>query len=340
MLRNCFIMIFFIPCSIELFGQNLKVGERFPFVEFDSIFGFSKSKFTIPNDEAKFIVLDFWSTACSSCIMGISKIDSIERTFFGKVQIIPINDQGLNTQEVQSFWQSNKILKKTGRGSVVDYRNEIRKMIPRNGVPFFVFIDRSGRFRGSGGYEYFRVDVLNRMLTDSTFNIESIRPKKFFQVGERLFKDDFSWQSNNTQSAWFKFGTFKEEYHHGVFDFRVTNKSQRVVQFLNLTIKDMYNYCFRILGYQQNEFKINISDSLSEFRKSEQILFRADWDLKNRYTAEFKFPWFTTDESVGKTILGILDLNFLLETNIKKRKVEYKKMKKARREATGPTIQP
>lgn len=324
MLRNWSIVIFCISCSIELFGQNLRAGERFPFVEFDSIFGIGKSKFTIPNDEGKFIVLDFWSTACSSCIMGISKIDSIEKSLLGKVQIIPINDQGLSTQEVQAFWQSNKILKNTSRGSLVDYRNEIRKLIPRNGVPYFVFIDKSGRYRGSGGYEYFHSDVLNRMLTDSTFNIGTLPPKKFYQVGERLFKDDFSWNSNNSQTVWFKFGSYLEHYHHGVFDFRITNKSQRVVQFLNLTIKDMYNYCFRILGYKPNEFKINIPDSLFEFRKSEQFLFRGDWDLKNRYTAEFKFRWFETDDVVAKTILETLDLNFFLETNLRKRKVVYK----------------
>jgi len=70
---------------------GLKIGDNMPDVKITNILN-SRYKTARPSDyKGKLILLDFWSTWCSSCIAGFPHLDSLQREFAGRIQVLLVN---------------------------------------------------------------------------------------------------------------------------------------------------------------------------------------------------------------------------------------------------------
>lgn len=313
-----------------VFAQKISLGDQFPELKFDSVVGNYYEAVNIPGGQEKLLILDFWSTGCSTCIKDFRKLDSIEQLFNGQVKIVSINDQGLTVNEVRRFWDSNKILSTSGRGSVVDNNQVLRKMFPRLGVPYFLFIDSKGRYRGKGGYEYFSETTIRKIFEDTTFVFDAGPPKTFFTIESNFFGNRPSFSFFPNYIGQYRFGPYNELYFSDVIELKVGSSVSKTIQFINFSIQEAYEYCFNYIDNSNNVKKLNfeMDDSLYSAKFRGKDVFESDWNRSHRFCAEFKFNSNISNEKLASTIIGALDEFFGNKTNIKSRIISKDNKKK------------
>lgn len=77
------------PTSIK----PLAIGDNMPDVEITNILNSTHKTAKIGDYKGKLIILDFWSTWCSSCIDGFPHLDSLQRQFPGDLKIFLVNSK-------------------------------------------------------------------------------------------------------------------------------------------------------------------------------------------------------------------------------------------------------
>lgn len=72
-------------------AKTLTVGDYMPDAAITNILNSSSKKAKISDYKGKLILIDFWSTWCSSCIAGFPHLDSLQREFAGRLQVLLVN---------------------------------------------------------------------------------------------------------------------------------------------------------------------------------------------------------------------------------------------------------
>ncbi|MFT3981192.1 MAG: TlpA disulfide reductase family protein [Ferruginibacter sp.] len=68
--------------------KSLEPGDKVPDIIFEQLFNRSNNKLTASHIKQKLIILDFWNVWCSACLSSMPKMDSLQKMFGDKLQII------------------------------------------------------------------------------------------------------------------------------------------------------------------------------------------------------------------------------------------------------------
>lgn len=147
-----FILIF---CSLVCFGQKnlkdnhailkqLKIGDKIPDITIERFINYDKKKEKLSNFYKKgLLILDFWSTNCSSCVEAFPKITKLENEFSDKMNVLLVAYQPLNT--IQKFLQKGKELSGIEMSLPIACEDTIlKKLFDPPSFPHYVWIDRNG----------------------------------------------------------------------------------------------------------------------------------------------------------------------------------------------------
>lgn len=92
------IRILLIACCLSLsnycFGQKnttLLIGDKVPDIVLQNVLYHSDTKIRLADLKGKLVILDFWSSWCGPCIKLFPHMDSLQREFGNKIQIILVN---------------------------------------------------------------------------------------------------------------------------------------------------------------------------------------------------------------------------------------------------------
>ena len=108
---------------------------------------------TIPNKEnKKLIILDFWSTWCTSCIAAFPKMEKLQEEFSKDIQIVLVNSFENEDQVQNRFKIFNANLKAKGKKDrinpdlpMINGDSVLRNLFPHNSVPHHVWLDGKGK---------------------------------------------------------------------------------------------------------------------------------------------------------------------------------------------------
>jgi thiol-disulfide isomerase/thioredoxin len=78
----------FATSNININGLTL--GHKIPDLRLENIVNFRDKNTTLSSFRGKLLILDFWATWCSPCIASFPKLDSLQKQFDGKIQIMPV----------------------------------------------------------------------------------------------------------------------------------------------------------------------------------------------------------------------------------------------------------
>ncbi|MBK8087718.1 MAG: redoxin domain-containing protein [Chitinophagaceae bacterium] len=70
--------------------QQIKTGEQCPEFKIGSTLQY-RDTVSLSDFRNKLLILDFWNTTCISCIKAFPKLDSIQKLFGNRVQIVLVN---------------------------------------------------------------------------------------------------------------------------------------------------------------------------------------------------------------------------------------------------------
>jgi thiol-disulfide isomerase/thioredoxin len=104
-------MIFLWPFVSK--GQTvtaLHIGDRVPDITINYVYNYPSSTLKLSDLKGKLVILDFWSSWCVSCIALFPHLDSLQRQFGDRIQVLLVN-----TKSVQYNDDAPKIKKILGR---------------------------------------------------------------------------------------------------------------------------------------------------------------------------------------------------------------------------------
>lgn len=116
---------------------KILIGEKVPDILLSGFLDPPDKTVTLTDLQADLIILDFWNTSCSSCVMSFPKLDSLQEYFSSKIKIIMITS---NTRsDIESLFSRIKIRKPNIPIIISD--SILFQYFPHTSVPHHVWID-------------------------------------------------------------------------------------------------------------------------------------------------------------------------------------------------------
>ncbi|MCC8407734.1 TlpA family protein disulfide reductase [Mucilaginibacter sp. UR6-1] len=184
-LKICLLGVLCLFFQARSHAQNtpkyLKPGDKMPDLEITNIINWKHKSARISDFKGKVIILDFWNTFCSGCIAGFPHLDSLQRQFGNKLQVILVNPA--SNQETMrrmnilldrmNSWSDQKfILPIAFRDSTIYPNFEFY------GVPFGVWIDPDGSIVGFPQKSEITAANIAALLAGKKIDIKQIVVKK------------------------------------------------------------------------------------------------------------------------------------------------------------------
>jgi len=327
------ILILALLVAIETNAQEkkeLSVGAELPVIPMIKIIpenSFKLNSITINN---KLLILDFWSTSCSSCIAAFPKLDSLQKQFSEKIKILPITEE--KETYVNDFWKSNKYTRNLKLSSVVE-DTVFKNYFKHRGVPHEVWIYK-GKVIAITDAQYVSSENIQKILKGDPISWPVKNDFNNYPVETPLFTlDDSQIDTNNTsfQYAAISASLAKENSPYLSSQGFVRSRSGRSIRsyMINTSILDAYITCLfniqkeelvrpsRILS--PNQIIWDVADR-SRYQYDKNYGYRQDWLKENAicfesYTADKG----QSDQQLYQEILANLDGLFGLKVRWVKR---------------------
>jgi len=317
-------------CSFQTISSQvvrpLKPGDSIPEFEFASFYDGNEA--SLKNLKGKFIILDLWNKGCLACISSMPKIDSLQRMFEGKLQIIYITKN--SREEVMKLFSKIK-LQKPKIPFVVNDRIFYDSLFPHIGDPLHVWIDNTGMITAitpghNATYEHVKAFVEGKML-----NLSARRELDGFDNRTSFLNEGSSRLSKYLKyhSVFFQ-GLSEETSKNFILQIRDSASGKvNTVRAVNATAFSLFNlaYARRLFGVDISVINLPNNNRISiESSHPEKFKFPTDnnsidqWMYDNTFSYELSVP---TERSKELFEFMQVDLNRYLpfKASIVKRKV-------------------
>ncbi|GGA95667.1 redoxin domain-containing protein [Mucilaginibacter rubeus] len=271
--------------------KALEIGNKVPEIVLSNVLNHQEHQVSIADFKGKILILDFWATWCSPCIAMIPKLDSLQREFAGKVQILPVAYQ--SAAEVRTFLlRFEKQQKKHFSLPDVVADKKLTMLFPHNTLPHFVWIDRDGFVRAITEHKDVTAENIALMLKGEKFTFREKKDSKAvsFNFDRSLanFKNLEESQPEQPLSVLTPFTEgFFAEYRVSPID---SVKGRRIT-FINVNLDWIYRIAYGTdsIYLAPNRVIYKTGDSLHFVSKKSGAEYH-DWAKKNSYCYEFSVP--------------------------------------------------
>lgn len=297
-------------------GNALNIGDKCPDFEFTDMINYAAPKARLSDFRGKLVILDFWSVNCAPCIAAMPKMDSLQKKYQGKIQIIPINPlkfiDSKTKAAIDSFWKNSKAIKKTDLFTSID--TTIGNYFPREGVPHVVWIDGNSTVRAITTAQYVTGSNIEKILDGKVINWPVNRMSQDFDYSIPLLS-----YTNQTDDNYTPYYTSLSKHIPGVkkqSGFVVDSVRQCVRYYIyNLHILPLYRTTLENTEFRfgnNSRIILEVKDSSKYFyNKNKEYL--EDWEARSYFCYEAIMPINTSLEQVQDILHK--DLNKFLNIN-------------------------
>lgn len=228
----------------------LKVGDAVPDLEIGNIINYKTKTARISDFKGKLLILDFWTTWCSSCISSLSKLDTLQQQFRNQLVVLPVAYQ--KAEIIKPI-----LLKKAAGLPSVTQDSILGKLFPHNSVPHQVWIMDGVVHSITGAY------------SATTANIAAVLGKQNVDLISKVDRVDFDprrplmYNGNGGAIKKFQYQSLITGYNEGLGAHAVFSSS--LVQFTNTSAENLFQHA---LGNRypwvryRNRILIDVHDSL------------------------------------------------------------------------------
>ncbi|ASV78490.1 TlpA family protein disulfide reductase [Elizabethkingia anophelis] len=292
--RGILSLVFTLVATTTSFAQNksVKVGEPLP----DNFWKTSlpvvnhlQKTLNLSEDKSKLILIDFWNTWCSSCLMNIPKITSLQQKFGDRIRILPVSNQ--DKPALEKFFASQNGKKYNTLTSVYSDLY-FHQLFPHAGVPFIIWI-KDGKLLSTTDATQLSEETINEILGGKQSSLQTI-----IQMDRKrplMLSGDYDRQKNIQllNYSFFAKGPIPDIGSGGTFR---TTASGTINgrQFTNLPLWDMYYAIGFELFRKKSQESFTGKRMLIEVKEPRKLMLqqKADGsnDTSNLYNYEFIIP--------------------------------------------------
>lgn len=127
--------------------SGLKIGDKMPGITISNVQNYSKTDLKFSDLRGKHLILDFWATYCSGCILQFPKLEALQKKFGDRVQIILVNQQ--SKEEIEKGFASRKNIDPIYRNVIfrlpsITSDSILNRLFPHALIPHEIWIDTTG----------------------------------------------------------------------------------------------------------------------------------------------------------------------------------------------------
>jgi thiol-disulfide isomerase/thioredoxin len=155
---------------VSVAQTELKVGDSMPNYELINLINHSSKKATLSSFNKRLVILEFWSTSCTSCIEAWPKLIKLQKEFDNAIQIVLVNAAQDEKTVRAMFDKRRKLAGVDVSLPTVCTDSVLSKMFPRIGVPHVIWIDK-GTVRSITEGSVLNNKVVSKFLRDARFTM-------------------------------------------------------------------------------------------------------------------------------------------------------------------------
>ncbi|TKC04216.1 TlpA family protein disulfide reductase [Pedobacter frigoris] len=198
-LKLLIVTIFYISVTSLSYAQGgIKIGESFPDYTFLDTDHFKQKTFSTKDFRGKWLVLDYWSVWCGTCISSMPKMSKMQSELQDQVQIVMVG-KFYNNRTSDDLKATKKLFEKVRKEKnlnlTVAYDTILSKTLNVGGMPDIFVIDPNGILRARVGGD-FNLSVLKQIMngnSEELLNVMNIKGKEEF---DKKFKNRSERQNN------------------------------------------------------------------------------------------------------------------------------------------------
>ena len=92
-------------------ARPLHIGDKMPELALTNIINYKTSTAALSDFKGKVLILDFWATWCTSCIIHFREEDSLQKLYKSELQVLLVNTKTTrdNKETVQGFFNKSAL---------------------------------------------------------------------------------------------------------------------------------------------------------------------------------------------------------------------------------------
>lgn len=285
---------FTIVVATTSYAQNklLKIADSLPETFWTTplqVVNHPKNTINLSEDKNKLVLIDFWSTWCSACLMSLPKIESLQQKFGNKVKILPVSSQ--DKSALDKFFASSNGKKYKSMMSTYEDK-KLHELFPHAGVPFIIWI-KDGKLFNSTDAGQLTEQTISEVLNGDKSSLQIII--QMDRARPLMLSEDYDRQRNVQllNYSFFAKGQIPDIGAGGTYRKTALGKIHGR-QFTNLPLWDMYYAIGYELFKQKDKTSFTEKRMVIEVNQPQQLMpiERIDGsnDGTNLYNYEFIIP--------------------------------------------------
>lgn len=245
------ISIFLIPPLAN--GQETGIGQSAPNLTFDLVNG-DKELVSTKALKGKIVLLDFWATWCGPCITSMPHLDSLQKAFPNKLQVMAVTME--KPERIERF------IKKRPYSFLyaIDARGKSQEVFPYRKIPHSVLIDQQGKVVAITRPQNITKAVIQQVLRNRPIDLPLKKDNTAFNFTDDYFEaDESTIESFVMQPGNPAIPAFTKKYPRGTF-------GNRRISMHGITIAGLYRE-----AYQMSEFRMlyEVDKTMFDYKKIE-----------------------------------------------------------------------
>ncbi|MBH2005193.1 MAG: redoxin domain-containing protein [Sphingobacteriia bacterium] len=312
--------------------KSFNIGDTCPNLEFRNLLHYSAPTAKLSDFRGKLVILDFWASWCLPCVATLPKIDSLQKVFKDKLQIIGISKE--SADKIQTFLAKRKeIVGREMRYTTTTVDTTNFDLFDVRFLPHYMWVDTAGKIVG--------------FTSDRELTAQNIR--QYIDHGDIVFKQaerrqliDFDGQAPLFING--NAGKVDNMVFHSILTKRNPQLSgggfiwKKRLLFINYPKLYLYQCAYggmkaefdMVIGFPENRTILNFKDTTISFTLPlKDPAAMRQWQLDNSHCYELILPGYNRERAgmikqpeLYKAMQQDLDRYFPIQAKIEVRRVK------------------
>jgi thiol-disulfide isomerase/thioredoxin len=189
-MRQLLIIAFIFFVSGTGAQTPLVPGSAVPDMEFKTIFNYKEKSARLSGFGNKVVLLDFWSTFCSSCIEKMPQLASLQEKFKDGLQVFLVTKENLAT--VEKFFSRKKDFLELGLPMLIQ-PEKLHSLFPHQSIPHVVWIGRDCKVKAITTAEHVTEKNISDLMEKGDIDLPQKKDILDYETGKPLLYRSDAW---------------------------------------------------------------------------------------------------------------------------------------------------